>query len=86
MDRPHQNTHSIKKRANYMVGKGVKLDDVIFHIVHLLLLLLSLDTRNSITIQGQSLNFCTVVDSGGKMCNIILKSLLTLYFQFHIEK
>ena len=24
MDRPHQNTHSIKKLANYMVGKGVK--------------------------------------------------------------
>ena len=40
MDRPHQNTHSIKKLANYMVGKGVKLNDVIFHIVHLHLLLL----------------------------------------------
>ena len=40
MDRPHQYTHSIKKCANYMVGKGVKLNDVIFHIVHLLLLLL----------------------------------------------
>ena len=40
MDRPHQNTHSIKKRANYMVGKGVKLKDVIFLIVHHLLLLL----------------------------------------------
>ena len=38
MDRPHQNTHSIKKLANYMVGKGVKLNDVIFHIVLLLLL------------------------------------------------
>ena len=37
MDRPHQNTHSIKKLANYMVGKGVKLN---FHIVYLLLLLL----------------------------------------------
>ena len=42
MDRPHQNTHSIKKLANYMVGKGVKLLDVIFHIVHHLLLLLLL--------------------------------------------
>ena len=42
MDRPHQNTHSIKKCANYMVGKGVKLNDVIFHIVHHLLLLLLL--------------------------------------------
>ena len=69
-----------------MVGKGVKLDDVIFHIVHHLLLLLRLDTRNSITILGLNLKFCTVVDSGGKMCNVILKSLLTLYFQFHIEK
>ena len=35
---------------------------------------------------GQSLKFCTVVNFGGKMCNVILKSLLTLYFQFHIEK
>ena len=35
-DRPHQNT---QKLANYMVGKGVKLKDVIFHIVNLLLLL-----------------------------------------------
>ena len=42
MDRPHQNTHSIKILANYMVGKGVKLKDVIFHIVHLHLLLLLL--------------------------------------------
>ena len=42
MDRPHQNTHSIKKLANYMVGKGVKLNNEIFHIVHLLLLLLLL--------------------------------------------
>ena len=42
MDRPHQNTHSIKILANYMVGKGVKLNDVIFHIVHHLLLLLLL--------------------------------------------
>ena len=51
-----------------MVGKGVKLKDVIFHIVHLLLLLL-LNTRNSITILGQNLKFCTVVDFGGKMCS-----------------
>ena len=29
MDRDHQNTHSIKKSANYMVGKGVKLNHVI---------------------------------------------------------
>ena len=36
MDRPHQNTHSIKKLANYMVGKGVKCNDVIFHIVHII--------------------------------------------------
>ena len=42
MNRPHQNTHSIKILANYMVGKGVKLKDVIFHIVHLHLLLLHL--------------------------------------------
>ena len=68
-----------------MVGKGVKLKDVIFHIV-LLLLLLLFNTRNSITIPCLNLKFCTVVDFGGKMCNIILKSLLTLYFQFHIEK
>ena len=40
MDRPHQNTHSSKILANYMVGKGVILKDVIFHIVHLHLLLL----------------------------------------------
>ena len=65
-----------------MVDKGVKIKDVIFDIVHLLLL----DTRNSITTLGQNLKFCTVVDSGGKICNVILKSLLTLYFQFHIEK
>ena len=26
MDRPRQNTHPIKKLANYMVGKGVKLN------------------------------------------------------------
>ena len=66
-----------------MVGKGVKLKDVIFHIVHLLLLPSSSPSsliRNSIVVLGQ---FCTVVDSGGKMCNVILKSLLTL---FHIEK
>ena len=70
-----------------MVGKGVKLQDVIFHIVHLhLLLLLWLDSRNSLTILAHNLEFCTVVDSGGKMCNVLLKSLLTLYFQFHIEK
>ena len=42
MDRPHQNTHSIKTVANYMVRKGVKLKDVIFLIVHHLLLLLLL--------------------------------------------
>ena len=42
MDRPHKNTHSVKKVANYMVCKGVKLKDVIFHIVHHLLLLLLL--------------------------------------------
>ena len=45
-----------------------------------------LDSRNSITILGLNLKFCTVVDSGAKMCNVLLKSLLTLYFQFHIEK
>ena len=83
IDRPHQYTHSIKKLANYILCKGVKLNDVIFHIVHLLL---RLNSCNSITTQGQNLKFCTVVDSGGKMCNVILKSLLTLYFQFHIEK
>ena len=42
MDRPPQNTHSNKKRANYVAGKDVKLNDVIFHIVHHLLLLLLL--------------------------------------------
>ena len=29
MARPHENTHSIKKLDNYMVGEGVKLNDVI---------------------------------------------------------
>ena len=29
MDRPHQNTHSIKKLDNYMVGEGVNLNHVI---------------------------------------------------------
>ena len=30
--------------------------------------------------------FCTVLDSGGRMCNVILKSSLTFYFQFQYEK
>ena len=43
-------------------------------------------TRESKACRGQNLKFCTVVDFGGRVCNVILKSLLTLYFQFHIEK
>ena len=45
MERAHQNTHSLKnKLIIYMVGKGVKLNDVIFLIVHHLLLLTLLNS------------------------------------------
>ena len=44
------------------------------------------NSHNSQTILGRNLKICTVVDFGGRMCNVILKCLLTLYFQFHIEK
>ena len=71
MDRPHQNT----KLANYVVGKGVKLNDDIFH-------LLCFNSRNSLTMLDPNLEFCTVVDSCSRMCSVILKSLLTFYFQF----
>ena len=35
MARPHENTHSIKKLDNYMVGEGVKLNDVIYFQFHI---------------------------------------------------
>ena len=38
----HPIPKAVTRPCNYMVGKGVKLNDVIFHIVHLLLLLLLL--------------------------------------------